>query len=346
MYPVSVYLARRPAQTVKVYRRALTQFSQHVNVPLDKLHEYIESPKEKIIGDLLTYADTLSNLNQNSQRLMISAVMAYLSYNEITIPKAQRQQVVPKRGDTFRDKAMTLDEVRRAYEFLPTIGRAALLLLFTTGMRIGELVQIKESDIEGQIIHVSGKYTKNHRERDVVMTNECLSFLNDIWLPQKGDYLKTAVGRNKGLLQQTKTPEKRAGKKSLHDDRIIPASQSTMYEILMRGFNRAGFGDKKDGKYLYHPHGLRKSFRSIVGSVNPDLAEMLMGHEGYLSQNYVRLDLIKEYQKVEDLLSLSGNAGMASRLQVMEKENEALWENIHALELGLSGALSRLSGKE
>jgi len=332
MYPVNVYLARRPVETVKIYRRGLSLFAEHVNVPLEELHVYIESPKEKIVGDLLTFADTLSEKSQNTQRSMVSAVMAYLSYNDVTLPKAQRQQIMPQKGDVFRDKAMNQEEVRRTYEFLSPIGRAALLLLFSTGMRIGELVQIKESDIEGQIIHISGKYTKNHRGRDVVMTKECAAFLQDIWLPQKGDYLKTAIGRNIGLMNQSKTPEKSAGEKSLDDDRVIPASQSTMYEILMRGFSRAGFGEKRGKNYLYHPHGLRKSFRSIVGSQNPDLAEMLMGHEGYLSQSYVRLDLLKEYRKVEHLLSLTSNESMASKLQLMEEENKAVKSKLQEVE--------------
>jgi len=331
MYPVSVYLARRPPETVKVYRRGLQLFADHVKVSLDNLHEYIESPKEKLIVDILTFGDSLKHYNQNSQRLYVSAVMAYLSYNEIIIPKAQRLHVVPKKGDLFRDKAMTLDEVRKIYEYLPPVGRAALLLLFSTGMRINECVQIKESDIEGQIIHLSGKYCKGGHGRDVVMSSECMAFIRDIWLPQKVDYLATAVRRNIGLQGQKKVPQRSAGEKSATDDRIIPMTKSTLYEILMRGFNRAGFDAKKGKNFFYHPHGLRKSFRSIIGSQNPDLAEVLMGHQGYLTSNYVRLDIVKEYQKIEHLLSLSGNEGMSKRLRNLEEENKELKAKLEQL---------------
>ena len=332
MYPVEVYLARRPSETVKVYRRGLKMFADHVNVTLVTLHEYIESPKEKLIGDILTFGDTLVHLNQNTQRLYISAVMAYLSYNEIVIPRAQRRQAVPKKGDLFRDRAMTVEEVRKIYEFLPQVGRAALLLMFCTGMRISEVISIRESDVEGQIIHLKGIYCKGGKGRDVVMSYETLAFLNDIWLPQKPEYLSIAVRRNVGLQDQTKTPEKSAGEKSLKDDRVIPCSKATLYEILTRGLRRAGFGEKVDGKCIYHPHGLRKSFRSIVGSVNPDLAELLMGHNGYLSSSYVRLDIVKEYEKIEHLLSLGSTEGTKNKLRLIEEDNKILKEQLRMLQ--------------
>jgi integrase len=227
---------------------------------------------------------------------------------------------------------MTVEEVRKIYEFLPPIGRAALLLMFCTGMRIGEIIQFKESDIEGRIIHLSAKYCKGGHGRDVVMTTECQAFLNTIWLPQKPEYLAVAVRRNIGLQVQSKTPEKSAGIKSLDDDRVVPCSKATLYEILMLGFRRAGFGTKKDGRNIYHPHGLGKSFRSIVGSVHPDLAESLMGHEGYLTSSYVRLDLLKEYQKVEGLLSMGSTEATESKLRSLEEENKDLQKRLLDLE--------------
>lgn len=333
MYSVEVFLSRRKPETVKVYKRSLVKYAAHVGTPIDNLPEYLEGvSKEKLTGDLITFADSLKSMGQNSQRNTVASVMSYLSYNDIIVPKAQRTQIVPKKGDVFRDKALTTEEVKRVYEFMPPIGKAALLLLFTTGLRIGELIQVVESDRDGKVIHLKGDYTKNGRERDIVMTQECLSYLKDIWIPQKQDYLVSAQNRNIGLISQAKNPEKRAGTKKLTDDRIIPCTQSTLYEILMRGFGRAGFGDKKGDKFLYHPHGLRKSFRSIVGSQNPDLAELCLGHEGYLNQSYLRLDIIKEYEKVEHLLSLTSNAGMNSRVKVLEAEKEALEARLKQVE--------------
>lgn len=321
MYPVATYLARRPPETVRIYKRGLQLFADHIGVPLPKLHEYINSPKETIVGDILTFGDTLTHFNQNTQRLYISCVMSYLSYNEVVIPKAQRKQAVPKPGDLFRDKAFTIDEMRRVYEFLPTIGRAALLLMFCTGMRISEVIAFKESDMEGRIIHLKGEYCKGGHGRDVVITTECQTFLNDIWLPQRQKYIDIAV---------TKSTQK--GGKSAKDDRVIPCNKASLYEILMRGFRKAGFGTQIDERNLYHPHGLRKSFRSIVGAVHPDLAEILMGHVGYLGNSYRRYDLLKEYEKVEGLLSMGSTEATISKLDALMREKDELQARVQQLE--------------
>lgn len=342
MYSTQVFLARRKLQTVRLYKRSLARFAKHVGSDSDHLHEYLETTfktedgedkpngKEQLTSDLITFADTLTGLNQNTQRIYLAAVMSFLSYNEITVPKAQKTQIIPKKGDRFPDKALSVVEVKRVYEYLPPIGRALLLLMFTTGARISELLQVRESDMDGKVIHLKGSYTKSGVERDIVMSTECHNFITTIWLPQKSEYLKQAQNKNKGLAKQENT-EKRAGTKKLVDDRIIPIAKNTGYPMLMRAFRLAGFDARQDDRFLYHPHGLRKSFRSIVGSQNPDLAERLMGHSGYMSENYVRFnDIVAEYEKIEHLLTLSGNAGNG-RLKSLETENAELKAQLHTL---------------
>jgi len=331
MFAVQTFLARRPPSTKKTYERALTRFAACVGTDMDHLHLYIAStPKEKLTEDLIKFADSLAG-KPSTQRVNIAGVLSFLSYNDLTISKPARKQITPKGGDVFRDRAMTAPEVKRVYEYLSPIGRAALLLLFVSGMRIGELVQVKESDMDGRIIHLRSAYTKNKKARDVVMTKECYDYITSIWLPQKEDYLKSSQNRGAGLPSR-KDGTAKVGVKKLQDDRIIPMSKSTTYAVLMLAFNHAGFGEKKDGMFLYHPHSLRKSFRSIVGSQSPDLAEALMGHEGYLASSYVRLDLVKEYEKIEHLLSLTSNAGMNSRVQLLEQEKETLLQRVQDLE--------------
>lgn len=87
-----------------------------------------------------------------------------------------------------------------------------------------------------------------------------------------------------------------------------------------------------DERNLYHPHGLRKSFRSIVGAVHPDLAEILMGHVGYLGNSYRRYDLLKEYEKVEGLLSMGSTEAAESKLRSLEEINKELQKRLQQLE--------------
>jgi len=307
MFPVKTFLARKAPETQKIYLRSLKKFADHVGCDVDHLHDvYLISPRDKIISDLITFSDSLIPiLGQNSQRQMVAAVMSFVSYNEVSIPLQHRKQIVPRKGRPRRDKAFTRLDVKRVYDVMKEpIGRMSLLLLFCTGMRISECCAFKEEDLEKRIIHLQDSYCKGGKGRDLVITPECADYLYNIWLPRKQEYLKSAQNKNIGLRQGLR----KAGEKSLEDDRVIPVMKNTLYEILTTGFKNAGFNEETKGYRMYHPHSLRKSFRSIVGSSDVDLAENLMGHEGYLSSNYVRFDdIVTRYDKVAPLLTIGGD---------------------------------------
>ena len=58
-----------------------------------------------------------------------------------------------------------------------------------------------------------------------------------------------------------------------------------------------------------------------------------MGHSGYMSQHYVRIDdAVSDYEKIEHLLTLSGNGnGMSNRVKELEAEKEKLQEQVDAM---------------
>lgn len=68
--------------------------------------------------------------------------------------------------------------------------------------------------------------------------------------PQKLEYLIAAQHRNISLVHLMISMEKKSGIKKVTDNRVIPATQSTINEILMRGFKDAGLGAFRGKKYL------------------------------------------------------------------------------------------------
>ena len=69
--------------------------------------------------------------------------------------------------------------------------------------------------------------------------------------------------------------------------------------------------DKSTGREKIHPHVLRKFFRTRLGAagIQIDVVEVLMGHEGYLTEVYRRYtqeDLAKFYKQGEHVLQVFG----------------------------------------
>ena len=91
-------------------------------------------------------------------------------------------------------------------------------------------------------------------------------------------------------------------------------SYPNAYTIWQNALTTSGFTqrDQSTKRLLYHPHTLRKFFRTRLGSVIPrDYVECLMGHEGYLASAYVRPDLealIREYKAGMYVVSVFGLA--------------------------------------
>ena len=328
---MAMFLFRRPVATQLVYKRALLLFCQHVKVDIDNLHEYLEkTDREILFENLLTFGETLKRLAPNSQRSMLSSVMSYFSYNDIAFGKGQIGQILPRKGCLARDKAFTKEDVKKVYQHLSLIGRAALLILWSTGMRIGELIRVTEDDIQGKTIHIRAVVGIGGEERIVVMTNECRDFIYNVWLPQKNEYLKSAHHRNDGLLKAG------VSRKNITDPRVVPINMPTCYKMLMLAFKKAGFTQRIGKKYLYHPHSLRKSFRTIVGSKDVDLAEVLMGHEGYMTSAYLRIEEAERaYVEVaEPLLTLFGGVSdntLTEQVALLQRRLDILEATAHPL---------------
>ena len=133
-------------------------------------------------------------------------------------------------------------------------------------------------------------------------------------------YIKTAAARVKGLHE-----EGYAGPKRLDDNRLFPFEDTAYRRGLQTTLERAGLADRceETGRFMIHPHGLRKFFRTrLAAAAGVDVAEKLMGHEGYLTNAYVRLteeDLSRAYQEHSHVLRVARGAADELARQVEDQ---------------------------
>ena len=248
-----------------------------------------------------------TKLTQNTIKTRLASIRSYGKENGLIIGKTHYKALfdVSTKGrlikDAVNDQSFTLEQARDVYGKLSLPMKSLFLTLFCSGLRVNEALQVKLTDIDWSKkpvqIFIPAENTKTDTERNVFISTECSNLLKDEWLPYISTYSGFAMKRG-GFTEVSVLEKKYAG-------RLFPMTESNFRLALMRACSLVGLNTGKRNEH--HVHSLRKSFRTIVGLVNPDVAEYLLGHADPL--NYRKLTITKcipFYTKAEPGLTIGG----------------------------------------
>ena len=275
--------------TISTYRCALNNFFK----TLGTTEKQYFKGKRNYEDDITKFFISINDRPPKSVRLKLSAVKIFLSENDIDLSDKFWRRINRKiKGNRARtlDKVPSNAELKSILTHMDAKGKALYMMLSSSGMRIGETLQLELNDIDldhnPPKINIRGEYTKSGDPRIAFTSTEAKESINE-WMKIRKDYLKSAV-------------EKSRYEKSLDDNRIFPFEISTAHFVWNNAIKKAGFGkrDKSTNRHQVHPHVLRKYFRTKLGTVIPvDVVEALMGHEGYLTEVYrkYRPDQLAEF---------------------------------------------------
>jgi integrase len=280
-------------------------------------------------------------------RDLVSSVRVFLEENNVEFSHRfwRRYSLrIKGSGPLTHDRPPSKKEFRSILSHLDCRGKALFLLLASSGMRIGEALKLKVSDIDLSKDHpkisIPGSYTKTGNSRITFCSSEAKAEILE-FLKVREKSLSTAVGRSW-----------RYGKDI--DDRLFSFEPGTAKQIWENALIKSGLDLKDYGtgkpRLIYHVHVLRKFFRSqlgtyrtSIGETTPkDVIECLMGHDGYLDGAYRRIpddELEKYYSEGEPGLLVFSNGGdftkirqeFENRDENLAKENRELKENLSKL---------------
>jgi hypothetical protein len=219
---------------------------------------------------------------------------------------------------------MDTDTIRTILQHIDTKGRALILVLASSGMRINEALSVSLDDVDFTskpvCITVRGETAKNGDNRITFISAEAAQAVNE-WLKIRGDYIKAAANKNNGLVMSG-----RGKPKTDEDDgRLFPFSDQNASILWNNALTKAGLfsRDKSTHRKQLHYHQLRKFFISQLSLiVSKEIGETLAGHEGYLTgayRRYTKKQLAEEYLKGQHLLTIQA----PKELQEMESEFKA-----------------------
>ncbi len=328
----------RSQNTVNSYKYSLKTFlstiikEQVEYTTLDKFADRYVSEKRDHQKDLEDFLVSIKEKPPKTVRLMMAAVKTFLLENEIELPQIFWRRLL---GRVKGTRALTIDkvpsnaELRQILQHMPIHGKALFLTLATSGMRIGEALKLKIGDVElGEApakVSVRGDYTKTGNPRITFVSQEAKEALLE-WLKVKEGYIKSAEGRSWKYGKET------------DENAIFPFESNSAYAVWRNAVRKAGLlqRDPTTSKFTLHPHVLRKFFRTKMGSIIPvDVAEALMGHEGYLTEVYRRYgvdELAEFYKRGESAILIFTNGAEVSKLRIeIEEKNKQLQTIINTL---------------
>ena len=213
----------------------------------------------------------------------------------LNFPKKHVEEMRPLELDTFR-KILKVCSAKREMIYLAQS---------SSGMRIGEMVQLRKSDIHTNMarlmVKIPAAFTKTRVARTTFFSAEAAKMV----IPK----LKKIGGSD--LVFGTS------------DNVIGNTGREARYLAALQ--KRMGISDKYEtnGRNVITTHSLRAFFITKVSREDPNLAKYFAGQKGYLMQ-YDRLtdmEKLEIYMKFEPLLLVSDKARDRERIRNLENEN-------------------------
>lgn len=355
-YLDSIYVRSHSMRTYASYRMAVT--NKHKNGFREFLQErhncneiqFVFRVKNeefdlfKILREYVVYLDKQTYMPKSIEQ-RVTAIKGYLRHLGLKIYSEDFKHGVtlPKIKIT-REEPLTKDIIQRVLANISAKLQVVVLILSASGMRIGELAELKISDIDFTLkptrIMIRAETTKTSEARETFITEEATRALKD-YLYRYFHWEENERNLHMQSLQIFgRTSVSKSGKVRDESELKNPSSY-TASNLLMKSLansirNIPDLDSKNasNGRRMVHYHALRKYFRTIVGNVSGrDYAEALMGRRFYLDTYYnmPAEDRRKKYLDVEPYLTISDTKTVEKNYSKLSEKHEQLEEKMNDL---------------
>jgi integrase len=304
--------------TEYTYKCALKKFFQWAlrtteDIDLEKVADAYFKQKRNYEDDVEGFYAAIKDNPPKSVNTWLAVVKSFLIENDVELSQKFWRRI----NRRFKSTRAVTEDIVPSNEQLRSIlvhttakGKALLLVLASSGMRIGETLKLRLSDIDLTLkptrIKIVAGSSKTGGWRYTFISQEATEALQE-WLKIRDKAYKRAIGRGNHA-----PPRGEAPKQSSTDERIFPFTEENAYAILNNALDNAQLNhiDEATNRHKIHPHVLRKFFRSRMATIIPvDIVEAIMGHEGYLTEVYRRYtveQLAEFYKKGESSVTIFG----------------------------------------
>ena len=354
-YLASVFILSHSYSTVSSYRLAITNkhktgFREFLvqKYSIDEF-ELIKKVNDesldiyKILNEYVVFLDS-NGYKPKSITSRMPAVKGYLRNLGLRFNSEDYKQMVRiPRVIRQREEPVTKELITKLQRNLPPKLQTVVLVLSSSGMRLGELVQLELDDIDFETnpttIRLRAETTKTRTERQTFLTTEATNSLKEYllrnfqWI-ENTDNLHLKDLKIFGRTSEIKNLKRKSDPKQpshLHAESLLHNSLRYFLE------KNPGLDSKnRNGRKVIHFHAFRKFFRTTVGNVcGRDFAEELMGH-GFYMDTYYQLSTEKRqkmYLEAEPHLTISDFNEVEKNLKTLSMKYAELEEKFNEFKL-------------
>lgn len=320
-------------------RRRLEEFcSKEMGVDLEGLAARMKSGELDAYKTLDRYVGWLCRRGLRPKTVegyLDSAKKLLKFYDVLILNELFKDKVTMPVTEEILDDAPTPKQIGLILVRCKTRERAAILVLATSGMRLGEAMMLRVQDIDTKAkpprIVIPAKFTKNSKERETYLTGEAAGALLE-WL---GERRKNGDSLNPG------------DRLFDYGDSVYKSEKnfSHVFRRIMKHYPELN-ANVEEGHRVHkiHPHGLRKFFYSrTMPVIGEERAHAIMGH-GFYMQTYYKRSLQErqaDYLKCEQALKILGPS------EEMTREDVEKAARLQFYSLGIDNSpMKRLSAEE
>jgi site-specific recombinase XerD len=292
----------RSEATKKDYRKSLSYFMDYMSIEAEDYAKLIEGRDVRIIqADIINWITHMKDtvgLSPASINLYVAAVNHFYAMNDVTLNTRRINAFKPEFRNVVEDQPYCREQIKLLLDKAEQRNRAIILLLSSSGMRVGALQNLKVGDlisIDKYNIYQIQVYKRSKSKYITFCTPECRKEI-DLHLQYRKRYgelitdkspvFRTTFNRNDQFKAANKIkPFSTVGIKCMVNELLnttgIRPSQK-MTEGMKHTSNRTN---------LMEVHGFRKFFDTTCTSAGMDslYTEMLMDHDVGLKGRYTKL---------------------------------------------------------
>jgi integrase len=300
--------------------------------------EYLLEKKRDYSGDLIRYSKKLNDEKTPPKTAgwRIVVVKEFLSRNGIVLDSLALKDVRRLKPKGGRRTNFEYIDKKTIGEILPHVkarGKAFILVMASSGCRIGEVLNIHWDDIKtpdrnkypNKPTSVFIRTSKTGHTRTTYISREAEDAI-EAWKLEYPKYVDGATKRSENLKSPGRIKIPRA-------ELLFPFTKSAAYMMWDGALKMAGKYNQDSGtrRLQMNLHRLRNFFSVQVSAINPQVAELLLGHTDQYGGAYARRsqeEMEEIYVRAEFGLTIGASS---AQVEATNREVSELRKQLNAM---------------